>query len=59
MEISKGTLEFCDQLIDGVTLSAQAPNFAEVAVIIAKAKEEVAEALIDAGGVPLSVQRNS
>jgi hypothetical protein len=55
--LSKETLEFCDSLIDGVTLSTQHPDFEGMARTIAKAKREVAGALKAAGGVPLADQR--
>lgn len=56
-QLSKATLEFCDMLIDGVTLSTQAPDFEAKAKQIAAAKREVAAALKEAGGKPLAEQR--
>ena len=56
-QLSKATLEFCDMLIDGVTLSTQAPDFEAKAKQIATAKREVAAALKEAGGKPLAEQR--
>jgi hypothetical protein len=56
-KLSRDTLEFCDSLIDGVTLSTQHPDFDGMAKVISHAKREVATALKLAGGVPLSDQR--
>jgi hypothetical protein len=56
--LSKETLEFCDWLIDGVTLAANHPNLAKEAAKIQRAKEEVAAELLKQGGVPLSIQRD-
>jgi hypothetical protein len=56
-EISRATLEFCDWLIDQVTLSAQHPDFDQEARRIATAKREIAEALAAAGGMPIGEQR--
>jgi hypothetical protein len=58
-QLSQATLEFCDFLIDGVTLSTQAPDFEDQAKRIGTAKREVSYALIEAGGTPLSVQRTA
>lgn len=55
--LSKETLEFCDWLIDGVTLAANHPDLAKEAIKIDKAKKEIAAALVKAGGTPLSAQR--
>jgi hypothetical protein len=55
--LSRQTLELCDWLIDTITLSAQAPDFEAQAKKIAAAKREVTVALVAAGGVPISVQR--
>ena len=55
-----GTLasSFADgSIIDGVTLSTQAPDFEAKAKQIATAKREVAAALKEAGGKPLAEQR--
>jgi hypothetical protein len=57
MTLSKTTLQFCDWLIDGVTLSAQAPDFDEQARTISTARKEVTDALVAAGGVPMAAQR--
>jgi hypothetical protein len=57
LEISKETLEFCDQLIDGVTLAANHPEFDALATRIGNAKREIAMALIESGGIPLGAQR--
>ena len=57
MEISKETLEFCDWLIDGVTLAANHPHLASEAQKIETAKKEIGAALSEAGGVPLGVHR--
>jgi hypothetical protein len=54
---SRETLELCDSLIDGVTISAQAPDLAALAKRIDTAKKEVAAELVRRGGVPLAVQR--
>ena len=56
-KLSRDTLEFCDSLIDGVTLSTQHPDFEGMAKTIARAKKEVAVALKLAGGTPLAEQR--
>ena len=56
-QLSKATLEFVDWLIDGVTLSTQAPNFEAEAKKIATAKREVGAALTAAGGKSLAQQR--
>jgi hypothetical protein len=55
--LSKATLEFCDWLIDTVTLSTQAPDFEAQAKRIVTAQREVTAALIAAGGVPIATQR--
>ena len=56
-QLSRATLEFCDWLIDGVTLSAQHQDFEAEAKRIATAKREVAAALTAAGGTTISAQR--
>lgn len=57
--VSRETLELCDWLIDGITLSAQAPDFIEQATRIAAARDEIARALRDVGGTPLIDQRTA
>lgn len=57
MALSKETLEFCDWLIDGVSVSANHPNFEDEAKRVGTAKREITEALVAAGGTPIGVQR--
>lgn len=57
--LSKETLEFCDWLIDGVTLAANHPDLAKEAARIERAKKEISAELVRFGGVPLSVQREA
>jgi hypothetical protein len=57
--LSRATLEFCDWLIDGVTIAANHPDFDREAARISKAKREVAKALVAAGGSPLAEQRKA
>ena len=56
-EFSRETLEFLDQLVDGVTLAANHPKFEWMASVIADTKRELEAALIAAGGVPISARR--
>lgn len=55
--ISKGTLEWLDGLLDGVTLSNQAPDFDAQARRIRTATREVQVALRAKGGKPIADQR--
>ena len=55
--LSKSTLEFCDQLIDGVTLSIQAPNFEQIAKQMARYCFEHHIAIPDVGGLQAFLQQ--
>ncbi len=55
--LSRATLEFCDWLIDGVTLAANHPEFDKQAAMIAKAKREVSKTLVAVGGTPVAEAR--
>lgn len=57
--LSRATLEFCDWLIDGVTIAANHPDFDREAARISRAKREVANALTVAGGSPIAEQRKT
>ena len=57
MKLSRTTLEFCDWLLDGVTISSQAPDLLTEAKKVSDARDEVDAALIEAGGKPLRIQR--
>lgn len=55
--LSRGTLEWIDGLLDGVTLSNQAPDFDAQARKIRTATREVQAALRAKGGKPIADQR--
>ena len=56
-ELSQTTLELCDTLIDGVTISSQHPELERVAKEVALARREITAALVEAGGTPVAQQR--
>ena len=45
MKLSRTTLEFCDWLLDGVTISSQAPDLLTEAKKVSDARDEVDAAL--------------
>lgn len=58
-QLSRETLEICDQQLDQIHLLLNLPpdEFERVSKILVKAKREIEAALIVAGGKPLSAQR--
>lgn len=57
-KLSLSSLEFIDNLLDGVTLSAQSPDMMADARMIATARDEIDALLTAAGGAPIRVQRS-